>query len=85
MTRQGFFRGAIVTLLMVAFPSVGWSQQGWDPDRWLELVGEGDRFYSEAIATPEDDDENYRRLLRESVRYKQEALEMLRRALLLRR
>jgi hypothetical protein len=73
----------VVSLLLLTIPGTAGAQGGWDATQWLELVEQGDNLYQQAVETDEDDDESYRGYLRESLRYKQQALEMLRRALLL--
>lgn len=69
--------------LILVLPLPGFAQETWDMDAWIELVTEGNRLFLEAQDVPLDDDETYRGLIRESLQFKQAAIEMLRRALLL--
>ena len=69
--------------LFLVLPTSSFAQEGWDMDRWVELVTEGNRLFTEAQDVPLDDDAAYRDLIRQSLQYKQAAIEMLRRALLL--
>ena len=71
-------------LTTVIQPNHAWSQpveSAWDMDRYQELVAESDRVYDEANESSVSDDE-HRALLLRSADLKEEAVGMLRQALL---
>jgi len=67
------------TLLLVPVTASAHPLWEWDEGRWRQLLAHGDELYEQALH--EDDDAQYRELIRECLQDKQSALQMLRFAL----
>lgn len=74
-------RIAAVAIVLFALPTSSWAQ-AWDPIRYLEICQEADATYTRAEALPVGYEDSRRELLTETLLLKQQALEMLRRAVL---
>ncbi|MCA9563618.1 MAG: hypothetical protein KC561_09020 [Myxococcales bacterium] len=72
----------LVGLMLLAVVPTAFGQEEWDPDLYLERVRTGDQLYEEAQALPIGESNRKTELLFQAALIKQEALIMLRRALL---
>ena len=72
---------AVVAIVLFILPTSSWAQ-AWDPIRYIELCQEADVSYAQARALPVGYEDTRRDLLTETLLLKQQALDMLRRAVL---
>ena len=72
---------AVVAIVLFVLPASSWAQ-AWDPIRYIEMCQEAEVTYTQAEALPVGYEDTRHELLTETLLLKQQALEMLRRAVL---